>query len=212
MNPLDDFPAIASVRAPRPARFAIVAAASLSVFACVQMDNSSGKTGTPLTADKAFAAGGQVEMQLESGSYEVRTAADNHVRITTDEHIGDARVDVTAEGARASVQTRNTPNKFRATIEVPATADLVVHLTAGKLVIAAVAGNKDISSNAGDISIAVGNPDDYASVDATLKAGDINATAFGGSKSGLMPHFTWSGPGKHTLRADLGDGNLVLRR
>jgi hypothetical protein len=191
---------------------AIVVAASLSAFACVQMDNSSVKTGTPLTADKAFAAGGRIEMQLESGNYEVHTAADNHVRITTDEHIGDASVEVTAEGARASVQTRNTPNKFRATIEVPAAADLIVHLTAGNLVINAIAGNKDISSNAGNIRIAVGNPDDYASVDATLKAGDIDAAAFGGSKSGLMPHFTWSGPGKRTLRADLGAGNLALRR
>jgi hypothetical protein len=190
----------------------IAVAASLSAFACIQIDSSNTKTGTPLTADKAFAAGGRIEMQLESGNYEVRAAADNHVRITTDEHIGDAAVEVTAEGARAGVQTRNTPNKFRATIEVPATADLVVRLTAGNLDISAIAGNKDISSNAGNITIAVGNPDDYASVDATLKAGDINAAAFGGSKSGLMPHFTWSGPGKRTLRADLGAGNLALRR
>ena len=95
---------------------------------------------------------------------------------------------------------------------MPATADLIIHLTAGELVLDAITGNKDISSNAGDIRVAVGNPDDYASVDATLKAGDIQASAFGGSKSGLMPHFTWSGPGKHSLRADLGAGKLTLRR
>ena len=63
-----------------------------------------------------------------------------------------------------------------------------------------------------EAAVAVTNPDDYASVDARVKAGDIQASAFGGAKSGLMPHFTWSGPGKHTLRADLGAGNLVLRR
>jgi len=45
-----------------------------------------------------------------------------------------------------------------------------------------------------------------------LKAGDIDASAFGGSKSGLLPHFTWSGPGKRTIRADLGAGNLALKR
>ena len=176
------------------------------------MDTSSVKTGTPLSAEKPFAAGGRIEMQLESGNYEVHSSTDNRVRITTDEYIGNASVEVTAEGTNARVQTRDTPNKFRATIEVPATADLVVHLTAGNLEIGAIAGSKDINSNAGNIRIDVGNPDDYASVDATLKAGDINAAAFGGSKSGLMPHFTWSGPGKHTLRADLGAGNLVLRR
>jgi hypothetical protein len=195
-----------------PVGFAIVAAASLSAFACVQIDSRSGKTGTPLTAEKPFAAGGRIEMQLESGGYEIHATAGNHVRITTDEHIGDASVEVTAEGTSARVQTRSTPNRFHATIEVPATADLVIHLTAGDLIIDAITGNKDITSNAGDIKVAVGNPDDYASVDARIKAGDINASAFGGSKSGLMPHFTWSGPGKHTLRADLGAGDLVLRR
>jgi hypothetical protein len=194
------------------ARFAVVVAVSLSAFACVRFDTSSGRTGTPLTADKPFAAGGRIELQLESGGYEVRSSTDNHVRITSDERIGDASVEVTTEGTNARVQTKNTPNNFHATIELPATADLVVNLTAGDLNIDAIAGNKDINSNAGNIKVAVGNPDDYASVDATLKAGDIQASAFGGSKSGLLPHFTWSGPGKRTLRANLGAGNLILRR
>jgi hypothetical protein len=194
------------------AGLAVVLAVSLPAFACIQIDTAGGKTGTPLTADKPFAAGGRIELQLESGSYQVRASTDNHVRITSDEHIGDASVAVTTDGTTARVETTNTPNKFHATIEVPATADLVVHFTAGELTMDAIAGNKDINSNAGDIRIAVGNPDDYASVDATLKAGDIQASAFGGSKSGLLPHFTWSGPGKRTLRASLGAGNLILRR
>jgi hypothetical protein len=192
--------------------FAIVAVASLCACACVVMDTRSTRTGAPLTAEKPFAAGGRIEMQLDGGGYEVRPSPDGRVRIATDEHIGDASVEVTAEGSKARVETRNAPNKFRATIDVPATADLVIHLKAGELVIGAIAGNKEIDSYAGNITIAVGNPDDYASVDATLKAGDIDAAAFGGSKSGIMPHFTWSGPGKRTLRADLGAGNLVLRR
>jgi hypothetical protein len=57
----------------------------------------------------------------------------------------------------------------------------------------------------------VGDPKDYASVDASVKAGDINASPFGGSRSGLFPHFTWSGQGKHSIRASLGAGNLVLK-
>ena len=184
----------------------------MSAFACGQMDHRSTRTGPPLTAEKPFAAGGRIEMQLDGGEYEVRASTDNRVRITTDEHIGDAGVEVTAEGTNARVEAKNTPNHFKATIDVPAAADLVIHLKAGELAIGAIAGNKDLDSYAGNITIAVGNPDDYGSVDATLKAGDIQASAFGGSKSGLMPHFTWSGPGKRTLRADLGAGNLVLRR
>jgi hypothetical protein len=191
--------------------FTLVAAASLASFACVVFD-APVKTGPPLTADKPFAAGGRVQIQLASGGYQVRAAADNHVRITSDRNIGDASVEVTTEGGSARVESRDTPRNFRATIEVPAQADLVIHLTAGELVIEPIAGNKDINSNAGEIRVAVGNPDDYATVDATLKAGDIQTDAFGGSKSGVMPHFTWSGPGKRTLHADLGAGKLVLSR
>jgi hypothetical protein len=193
-------------------RLAIIAAVSASACACGPMDNRSTRTGPPLSAEKPFAAGGRIEMQLDGGDYEVRPSADNRVRIATDEHIGDAGVEVTAEGTNARVEAKNTPNHFKATIDVPATADLVIHLKAGELVVGAIAGNMDLDSYAGNITIAVGNPDDYASVDATLKAGDIQASAFGGSKSGVMPHFTWSGPGKRTLRANLGAGNLVLRR
>jgi hypothetical protein len=43
-----------------------------------------------------------------------------------------------------------------------------------------------------------------------VKAGDLDASPFGGSKSGLLQEFTWSGDGKYTLRAHLGAGNLVL--
>lgn len=189
-----------------------VTAAVLCVFACGPLDSRSSRTGPPLTAEKSFAAGGRIEMQLDGGGYEIRPSTDNRVRIVTDEHIGDASVEVTAAGSNARVETRNAPNHFKATIDVPATADLVVHLSAGELVVGRVTGNKDVDSHAGNITISVGDPDDYASVDASVKAGNIEADAFGGSKSGVMPHFTWTGPGRHTLRADLGAGNLVLRR
>src|SRR5258708_3750465 len=191
---------------------AVVVAAALSVFACDNFGTAPVKTGPPLTADTSFTAGGRIQMQLASGAYEIRPAADDHVRITSDRNIGDASVEATAEAGNARVESRNTPHNFKATIEVPARADLVIHFTAGELAIEPIAGNKDITSNAGEIKVAVGNPDDYASVDATLKAGEIDAAAFGGSKGGVMPHFTWSGPGKRTIRANLGAGRLVLQR
>ena len=93
---------------------------------------------------------------------------------------------------------KDTPrSNFKATIEVPKAADLVhLVLSAGELLMSAITGNKDIESTAGNIEIAVGDPGEYSSVDASLKAGDINAGVFAsGSKSGLFPHFTWSGKG-----------------
>jgi hypothetical protein len=72
-------------------------------------------------------------------------------------------------------------------------------------------GNKDIESYAGNVDIVTGDAKDYASVDASVKAGDINAGAFGEAQSGLFRRLTWSGTGKYTLRASLTAGNLTLR-
>jgi hypothetical protein len=197
---------------------AILVAAGSCASACIQAQNGANTAEKPsesekhVAAEKPFAAGGSIAMQLDGGGYEVRPAADNHIRVTLRGNTGNAKVEITDSGTHADVKVKDTPhNNFQATLEVPKAADLVIRLTGGELVMAAIAGNKDVESYGGNITIAVGDPNDYSSVDASVKAGNIDAGVFGGSKSGLFPHFTWSGAGKYTLRANLGAGNLVLR-
>jgi hypothetical protein len=152
-------------------------------------------------------------LQLASGSYDIRASADDHVRVTLTGNIGSAKVSVTTADGRADVVVKDTPNSnFHAIIEVPKASDLEARLTAGELTLAAITGNKYIESTAGNVTIDVPDPNEYAEVDASIKAGDINADPFGGSKSGIMPHFTWSGQGKYKLQASLGAGNLVMRK
>jgi hypothetical protein len=198
--------------------FAILIAAGSCASACVQAQNSASTAEKPSAAEKPsiaekpFVAGGSIAMQLDGGGYEVRPAADNHIRVTSSGNIGNAAIEITANGTHADVKVKDTPHSnFHATIEVPEASDLVIRLTGGDLLMAAITGNKDVESYGGDIKIAVGDPNEYSSVDASVKAGDIDAGVFGGSKSGLFPHFTWSGQGKYTLRANLGAGSLVLR-
>jgi hypothetical protein len=203
-------------------RYSAVAAVVLSglgAFACTQSEQTStAATATTASAprveaDKPFAPGGSITLQLAAGSYEVRAAADGHIRVTLTGNIGDAKVDVTTGEGRAEVVVKDTPQRnFHAVIEVPNASDLVTRLTAGEFTLAAITGNKDIESTAGNVTIDVADPNDYAEVDASLKAGDIDAAPFGGSKSGVLPHFTWSGHGKYKLHASLGAGNLVLRK
>jgi hypothetical protein len=189
------------------ASFAILLAAGFCASAVLQAQNKAPAT------EKPFVSGGRIDMQLDGGSYEIRPAADNHIRVTLSGNTGNAKVELTASGTHADVRVKDTPhNNFQATIEVPKAADLVIRLSAGNLTMAPITGNKDVESYAGNVEIAVGDPNDYSSVDASAKAGDINARVFGGSKSGLFPHFTWSGHGKYTLRAHLGVGNLELRK
>jgi hypothetical protein len=197
---------------------ALLIAAGVCGPACSQAQNSANTAEkpsaaeTPAVAEKPFVAGGSIAMQLDGGAYEVRAAADNHLRVASSGNTGNARVEISVNGTHADVTVKDTPhNNFHATIEVPKAADLVVRLTGGDLTMAAITGNKDVESYGGNVKIAVGDPNGYSSVDASVKAGNIDAGVFGGSKSGLFPHFTWSGQGKYTLRANLGAGNLTLR-
>jgi hypothetical protein len=164
-------------------------------------------------AEKPFVSGGRIDVELDGGNYAVRSAADDHIRVTFSGNVGTARPELTATGAQALVRIKDTPsNNFHATIEVPNIADLVVRLSAGNLEIAAISGNKEIESTAGNVEIVVADPNEYSSVDGSVKAGDIQAAVFGGSRSGLLQRFTWSGKGRYTLRASLGAGNLTFKQ
>ena len=164
-------------------------------------------------AEKPFAAGGSVEMQLEGGSYEIRPGTGDQIRVSFGGNTGSATADITTTGTHATLAIKDTPHSnFKATVEVPQTTDLVVHLSGGNLEIGAITGNKDIDSKAGNVSVEVGDPNGYAGVDASVTMGDLETGPFGGSKSGIGNHFTWSGQGKYTLRANLGAGNLTLKK
>lgn len=187
---------------------AIVSAAVMS--ACGSDDTAN---DTPVTADRTFVSGGKVDMDLGGGSYEVRPAATDRIHVVTSGHTGETKVDVSGQGSSAKVTVSNTPrSNFHATIEVPKATDLTITLAAGDLNISPISGNLDVDSSAGNITIAVADPNDYSRVDLTVKAGDIKASPIGASKSGLNAQLTWSGPGKHTLRATLGAGNLTLQK
>jgi hypothetical protein len=200
------------------ASLAVLLAAGIYASACRQAQSGTDIADKPVVAlepivvEKPFGAGGSIDMQLDGGDYEIRPAADNHVRVTLSGNASKAKVELTANGTHADVKVKDTPHThFKATIEVPTASDVVVHLAGGSLLMAAIEGTKDVENSAGDVKIAVGDPSDYSSVDASVKIGDIDPGVFGGSKSGFGQHFTWSGHGKYTLRANVGAGNLVLQ-
>ena len=188
---------------------------ALIVLACV--------TSVPVLSaqygvtEKVFVSAGRIEMQLGSGSYTIRPASDTHIRVTIGSESGRARVALTVNATRATVAVTETPSSnFEATIEVPKTSDLIVRLSGGNLTLSGITGNKDIDSVAGNAEISIGDPSEYASMEATVKAGDLNVGAFTGAKTedsfGLLHRASWSGKGRYTLRANLGAGNLVLRK
>jgi hypothetical protein len=189
--------------------------AHLVLLAAIALASCSSRPDQPpvMKADKPFAAGGGIELQLDGGDYVIRASPDEHIRVSFAGNTGNAVTDLTTSGTHATLAIKDTPHSnFRATVEVPATEDVTVHLSGGNLEIGAITGNKDIDSKAGNVTISIPNSKDYGTVDATVKVGNLEAGPFGNSDSGLSPHLKWSGSGKYTLRASLGAGNLELKQ
>ena len=92
-------------------------------------------------------------MQLDSGDYTIRADPDERIRVSFAGNTGNAVADLTTSGTHATLAIKDTPHSnFRATVEVPATADVSVHLSGGNLEIGPIAGNKDIDSKAGNVT------------------------------------------------------------
>jgi hypothetical protein len=173
---------------------------------CLQGQSS----GSP--AEKDFVSGGKVEMTLESGAYDVRPSSDNRIHVRWNEASNKGVVvKLTTNGKSADLRVENTPNNFHATIEVPAATDLRIRLTAGDMTVGEIKGDKDIEMNAGDLRVSVGNANDWGEVDASVTAGDLNATPFRASTGGLFRSLNWKGPGKYKLHIHVMAGDVNLR-
>lgn len=191
----------------------LVVLAAIFLVSCSPPGSDQRSDQPPVVkVEKPFAPAGSIEMQLDGGTYVIRASPDEHVRVSFAGNTGNATAELATSGKQANLAVRDTPhNNFRATVEVPATVDLTIHLTAGNLEVAAITGNKDIESQAGNVGIAIPNSNDYGTVDAAVKVGNLKAGPFGNSGSGLSPHLQWSGPGKYKLRVSLNAGNLELK-
>jgi hypothetical protein len=160
---------------------------------------------------KDFVSGGNAQITLESGSYDVKAGTDNRVHVEwTGEGDKEARVTVTVNGTSAEVKAENTPEHFHATIELPANTNLRVDLSAGELNVTGVKGNKEIDAKAGNVTINVGKNSDWWIVEASVQAGNLEAPAFQSNQSGLLRSLHWNGPGKYRLHVNLEAGNLRL--
>jgi hypothetical protein len=165
--------------------------------------------------ERPFAANGSVKMNLSAGDYHIVGSTKERVRLEWSIRDADALAKVRASADvrdhEVEITTDGPGNKgLRFTIEVPSRSDLYVRLTAGDLTIEDIRGNKDVELRAGDLNIDVGQAADYKKVDASLWAGDIEASAFQIFKGGLFRSFEWAGSGSYRLHAHLLAGDLHL--
>jgi hypothetical protein len=102
-------------------------------------------------------------------------------------------------------------NDLQVTVEIPRKTGLFVRMPAGDLDLRNVLGDKDAELHAGELVIRIGDARQYGHRDASVTAGDLDASAFGVSKGGLWRSFKQQGPGPYRLHAHVGAGELSIR-
>ena len=156
-----------------------------------------------------------VEIRSSSGNVKVVGTADQEVRVTI-EHAGDhaakaARIRIDRNQNPIFVQIDDIPQMAVALVEVPHGVSLAVSMTAGRLEIENIDGDKRCLLRSGEMVMNVGDPAGYRHVRGFVLAGGMNASAFRSNKGGLWRMMTWNGPGDVVIDAHVSTGSLVLR-
>lgn len=163
-----------------------------------------------------YPSGSQLSIRVRSGDVRVVGSAENKVTVKVDAKDPDKAREVTVRFERlansAELNISGGPkNDVRITVEVPKSTGLFVRMPFGQLEISDVTGDKDVQLHAGELIVHVGNPADYAHVDASVISGGLEAPPFHEDHGGLFRSFQKSGNGKYKLHAHVGAGDLTLR-
>jgi hypothetical protein len=159
-----------------------------------------------------FASNGQVRMHLCPSGVSLIGRDDGVLRVSYHPTNENVRVRLQTSGSEAELRVTECPhNNFQLIVEVPKSSGLHVRMFAGQLDVRGMTGDKDVELSFGQLTIEVGEPDDYSHVDASVSSGELDAAAFNVNKGGLFRSFDHTGPGKYRLHAHVGAGQLDLR-
>jgi len=166
--------------------------------------------------DADFPSGGVLRLHIRSGDLRIVGSDENKIKIRfwgkNAAEARDVKISLKTLGNAGDLRVKGGPHyAFQIEITVPRASDLFLRMPAGEAEVKGIVGNKDIAMHAGDLNLAIGAPEDYALADASVLAGDLDASPFGISKDGLFRSFHKQGAGKYTLRAHVGAGELTLR-
>jgi hypothetical protein len=156
-----------------------------------------------------------LRLHLRSGEILIVGADDD--KITVDlagknaDKIQDVKGRLTVANHVAELHLTGGPkNELQIIIHVPRNSDLTARIFAGDVNVQNVVGNKDFELHAGELTIAVGKPEDYGHVDMSVNAGEVDAEIFGDSKGGLFRSISRDPGGKYRLHAHVGTGQLSV--
>jgi len=163
-----------------------------------------------------FPSGGQLRLHIRSGDLKVIGSDEDKIKIRYwGKNAGEARdvkVSLRTTGNTGVLHVHGGPrNDFQIEIRVPRASNLFLRMPAGDAEVENLVGDKDVELHAGDLTMEVGAPEEYAFADASVLAGDLDTGPFGVSKDGLFRSFHRQGSGKYKLHAHVGAGDLTLK-
>jgi hypothetical protein len=161
-----------------------------------------------------FRRHGEVRIHIQPSALRISGTDEDKIKVhywSDHEDSSDVKVRLEALGNTANLDVSKGPhNNFHVEIQIPRKSDLYLRIKAGEVNISNVTGDKNIELSAGDLTVQVGDAGDYKEVDASVYAGDVNASPFGVSKGGLFRSFHKKGSGEYRLYAHVGAGDLNL--
>jgi hypothetical protein len=163
-----------------------------------------------------FAPGGRLQLEVQSGDVRISGSGSNKISIHYEgkngNDIGNVEVHCKKLGSNAVLEISGGPrHEFQIWIEVPRETELHVRMPFGALEIAKVRGSKDVEIHAGQLTMEIGDPKDYAQIEASVTTGALNSDVLGISKGGLFRSYKKDGPGKYKLYAHVGSGEIDLQ-
>jgi hypothetical protein len=195
-------------------RFSIAFILALCTLTAQELQRTCGKG---LVAE--FPSGSDLTLNIRASETDITGTNDTRLRIVCEfkdrPNLADrVKIDYKAAGKGFAVSVRGGHSRdLHLRIEVPRNTNLTMHSRYGDVRIDSVTGNKDVELRAGDLTISVGNPADYAHADASVKIGDLTAFAFDVTKDGWNRRFEKENPGgKYRLHAHVGVGDLILQQ
>ncbi len=163
-----------------------------------------------------FAPGGRLQLEVRSGDVRISGSESDKISIHYEgrngSETGDVDVHCKKVGSDATLEISGGPrNDFQIWIEIPKETGLRVRMPFGELDIENVHGSKDVEIHAGQLTMEIGDPNDYARIDASVLTGELNVTPLGISKGGLFRSYKKDGSGKYNLYAHVGSGEIDLQ-
>ena len=162
-----------------------------------------------------FSPNQRLKLDIRSGEVHIVGTDSNQISVHYEgkkaDEIENVEVQFRPTGNGGSLKITGGPrNDFAIRIEVPRETDLLVRMPFGELHLDQIRGSKNVELHAGEADIDVGDPNDYARIEASVYTGEVNSRTMGVSKGGLFRSFEKDGPGKYKLYAHVGSGELNL--